>query len=98
MIKLVHIALLHSLALPYQLVKEEEATKAITADEGKKVEVGDARGRGEEELDYHVVGATSGDIREDEVEGDGGQRRLEKGRETKRLLYIQCRIGRCTSI
>ncbi|RWW66679.1 hypothetical protein BHE74_00025958 [Ensete ventricosum] len=40
-------------------------------DEGREVDIGEAEGRGKEELDHHIVGATGGGAREDEVGGDG---------------------------
>lgn len=42
-------------------------------DEGKEAKVGDVGGRGKEDLDYHIVGTTSGDTREDEVGGNGDE-------------------------
>lgn len=61
MVELVHVTLRHPLALLNQLVEEEEVTKAITTNNSGEAEVGEAGCKGEEELDHHIVGATSGD-------------------------------------
>ena len=48
-------------------------TKVIAADEGSEAEVGEARGKNEEELDHHVVGAMGGGIGEDKMGGGGDE-------------------------
>ncbi|RZR92414.1 hypothetical protein BHM03_00020692 [Ensete ventricosum] len=50
-------------------------------DKGGEVEIGEAGGRGEEELDHHVISATGGGAREDEVgrSGDEGAQEDKKG-------------------
>ncbi|RWW02109.1 hypothetical protein GW17_00034815 [Ensete ventricosum] len=42
------------------LVEEEEVIETVVIDKSGEAEVGEVRGRGEGELNYHVVGATSG--------------------------------------
>lgn len=69
-IELVHITLLHSLALPNQYLEQEEATEAIVTDEGKETEVREARSGGNGEFDHHVIGTTIEGAGEDEMEGN----------------------------
>lgn len=76
-IELVHVARSHPLALPHELVEEEEAAEAIPADEGGKADEGKGGGRGEGELDRHVVGAAARETVEDEV-GRGGHEDAEQ--------------------
>ena len=49
-------------------VEEKEA-----ADEVGEAKGGEVEGRGEGELDHHVVGAMGGGTREDELGGDGDE-------------------------
>ncbi|RZS11173.1 hypothetical protein BHM03_00042489 [Ensete ventricosum] len=47
--------------------------KVVTMDEGGEIEVGEAGGEGEGELDYHVIDVIGVDIRDDEVRGGGDE-------------------------
>ncbi|RWV92336.1 hypothetical protein GW17_00045301 [Ensete ventricosum] len=47
--------------------------EAVATDEGGEAEVGEVGGRGEGELDHHVVGTIGGGAGEDEVGGGGDE-------------------------
>lgn len=44
--------------------------ETVATDEGEKTKVGEARGKGEGELDHHVASTIGWGTREDEVGGD----------------------------
>ncbi|RZR75720.1 hypothetical protein BHM03_00000200 [Ensete ventricosum] len=60
-VELVHVVLLHLLTLLDQLVKEEEATKTVVANEDEESKIGDAEGRG-----YDVAGNGDEDAKKEE--------------------------------
>ncbi|RRT83367.1 hypothetical protein B296_00000634 [Ensete ventricosum] len=59
-------------------IEEEEAVEAVAADEGGEAEVGEAEGRGEKELDHHIIGMMGGGVGENEVGGEGDENAQEE--------------------
>lgn len=88
-VELVHVARSHPLALPHELVEEEEAAEAIPADESWEADEGEGRGGGEGELNRHVVGAAAWETVEDEV-GRGGHEDAEQEEDGPRHNGMAC--------
>ncbi|RWW05752.1 hypothetical protein GW17_00030957 [Ensete ventricosum] len=81
-------AFFFSLASHIYLVEEEEAVEAVAADEGKETKVGETRGKGEGELEHHVIGTTIEGAGKKKVRGNGDEDAKENNRDQETIVCL----------